>query len=456
MIGVGVFLGPRSIAQYLTSPGLVLGAWILGGLFVFCGALTYAELGAMMPESGGGYAYIRQAFGPFWAYLNGWSGFAVGKAASVSALAVGFGEILGLPRVAEVIVALVLIGAIALVNILGVRHAGRLGVWTMALKLGALVLLIVGGVLLADRLGATASTPLVPASVTSSGALISAFGLALVPIFFAYDGWVNSTQVAEEVRAPERNVPRSLILGTLIVMGAYVLVNLVYILALGGNVGATNSAASDSAQLIGNRAAIGLGDVFRLFIVFAILASIIGTINAVTLSGPRIGYAMARDGLFFRRVDSLTRWGTPGWSIVFQALISVALVLVPPIGGKSLFDTLITFIIVDSFFFYALGAACVFVFRRRMPHAPRPYRVPFYPILPLVFVVGTALFLVNTFVSDFWNAMGGVLIVLIGIPGYLYWSARNGPRRLRSVTYDVRANARDDDERARATDERNP
>src|SRR5439155_2361187 len=171
------------------------------------------------------------------------------------------------------------------------------------------------------------------------------------------------------------------------------------------------------------------------FIIFAILASIVGTINAVMLSGPRIGYAMARDGLFFRSVDRLTRWGTPGWSIVFQAIISVALIVIPPIGERTLFDTLITYIIVDSFFFYALGAACVLVFRRRMPHAPRPYRVPLYPIVPLVFVAGTALFLVNAIVTDPADALGGVLIVLAGVPGYLYWKARAGPRRVRSVTY---------------------
>jgi basic amino acid/polyamine antiporter, APA family len=442
MIGVGIFLGPRVIAQSLTTPGLVMLAWVLGGLLVFCGALTYAELGAMMPESGGGYAYIREAYGPFWAYLNGWSGFAVGKAASVSALAVGFAEFLPpllsaagltpagatLTTAGKVLVALTLIIAITLVNVLGVRHAGRLGVASMVLKVGALALLIGGGiVILIGALPALAGKPLLPPSTTTLS-IASAFGVALIPVFFAYDGWVNSTQVAEEIRDPGRNLPRSLILGTLIVMTVYALANLVYMLALGDRVGASTSAATDTARAIAGPAA-------ALFITVAILVSIVGTINAVTLSGPRIGYAMARDGLFFRRVNEVTRFGTPGWSIVLQGIIATALVLIPPIGGRPLFDTLLTYIVVDAFFFYALGATCVLVFRRTHPRAARPYKVPLYPLVPLIFIGGTALFLVNVIITEPLEAIGGIAIVAAGIPGYWYWKRANGPRVARSVRY---------------------
>jgi APA family basic amino acid/polyamine antiporter len=431
MIGVGIFLGPRVIARSLTTPGLVMLAWALGGLFVFCGALTFAELGAMMPSSGGGYAYIREAYGPFWAYLNGWSGFAVGKAASVSALAVGFGDFLGLTRAQEILVALVLIAAITLVNVVGVRHAGRFGVAAMALKLGALALLVLGGLaVLGGSLPRLAAHPLAPAGA-GSASLLSAFGVALIPVFFAYDGWANSTQVAEEVRDPARNVPRSLILGTLAVMLVYVLANLVYLLALGDRVGASNFAASETASAIAGPAAAG-------FVVVAVLVSIVGTINAVTLSGPRIGYAMARDGLFFRKVGELTRWGTPGWSIVLQGVIAAALVLVPPIGGLPLFDTLLTYVIVDAFLFYALGASCVLVLRRTTPHAARPYKVPLYPWVPLVFVGGTALFLLNAFLTDPIDSLGGVAIVALGIPGYLYWRAKGAPRRVRTMRLTMR------------------
>jgi APA family basic amino acid/polyamine antiporter len=443
MIGVGIFLGPRVIAQSLTTPGLVMLAWVLGGLFVFCGALTYAELGAMMPESGGAYAYIREAYGPFWAFLNGWSGYAVGKAASVSALAVGFAQFLPallaalgllpagsvLTTLGQGLVALALIVLVTLVNVLGVRHAGRLGVVAMTLKVGALALLIVGGlVALGARLPGLVAQPLAPAT-QGAPPILSAFGLALIPVFFAYDGWVNSTQVAEEVREPEKNVPRSLILGTLVVIVVYALTNLVYLLALGDQVGASNFASQETGRAIG-------GNVAATFVVVAVLVSIIGTINAVTLSGPRIAYAMARDGLFFGKVHEVTRFGTPGWSIVIQGVIAGILVLIPPIGGENLFDALLTYVVVDAFLFYALGATCVLVFRRTKPHAARPYKVPLYPVVPLVFVVGTALFLVNAFVTKPYDALGGLAIVAAGIPGYLWWS-RRARRRAPAATREV-------------------
>lgn len=445
MIGVGIFLGPRVIATHLPTPGLVMLAWVLGGLLVFCGALTYAELGAAFPESGGVYAYVRRAYGPLPAFLTGWSGFAIGKAASVSALAVAFGEFLPpllqgmgllqpgqvLTRLGVIAVALALIALLTGVNVLGVRHAGRLGVVAMVVKVGALGVLIVGGVLLlGNRVPALVAEPLVPAGA-SMLPLLSAMGLALVPVFFAYDGWVNATMVAEEVKDPGRNVPRAVILGTLGVVVVYALVNLAYFLALGpANVGQSGAAALTATALFG-----GWGG---LFVTLAILVSIVGTINAVILSGPRIAYAMARDGVFFRGVEKVTRHGTPGWSIALQGLVSAILVLLPPIGGQPLFETLLTYIIVDSFIFYGLGAAAVFVMRKQHPDVERPYKVPFYPWVPLVFIAGSALFLVNAFATSFWTSLGGVLLVLAALPGYYYWRWKNGAARVRSVRYNVR------------------
>ena len=446
MIGVGIFLGPRVIATHLPTPGLVMLAWLLGGLLVFCGALTYAELGAAFPESGGVYAYVRRAYGPLPAFLTGWSGFAIGKAASVSALAVAFGEFLppllqglGLLQAGQVLtrlgvvgVALALIALLTLVNVLGVRHAGRLSVVAMVVKVGALAVLVAGGLLLlGGRIPALAAEPLVPAGV-SMLPLLSAMGLALVPVFFAYDGWVNATMVAEEVKDPGRNVPRAVILGTLGVVVAYALVNLAYFLALGpANVGQSGAAALTANALFGSWGGI--------FVTLAILVSIVGTINAVILSGPRIAYAMARDGVFFRGVEKVTRHGTPGWSIALQGLVSAVLVLLPPIGGQPLFETLLTYIIVDSFIFYGLGAAAVFVMRKRHPEVERPYKVPLYPIVPLVFIAGSALFLVNSFATNFWPSVGGVLLVLAALPGYWYWRWKNSATRVRSITYDERA-----------------
>lgn len=437
MIGVGIFLGPRVVAQQLPTPGLMLLAWGVGGVFVLCGAMTYAEMATLFPRSGGSYNFIKAAYGSFPAFLNGWSGVAIGKAANVSALAVGFGAIgsvllqstlgVGLTFFGQIVAALLLILAAAVVNILGVRHGGRLSIVASFVKVGALATLILAGlVVLAPRYGTLAGADVAAPTGLS---LMSAFGLALIPIFFAYDGWENSTQVAEEVRDPQRNVPRSLILGTLIVLAIYVLANLVYLLAVGpGTVGTSTFAAGETADAIFAPGA-------NVVISVAILVSIIGTVNNIVLTGPRIAFAMARDGLVPSGLSKLTRFATPGRAILLQSAISVALVLLPPVGGAPLFDTLLTYIIVDSFIFYALATAAVFVLRRKLPDAPRAFRVPLYPIVPLVFVVGSILFIANAFVRTPAEAAVGVLIVLAGTPIYLYARARHEAKKLGDVTY---------------------
>lgn len=427
MIGVGIFLGPTEMAALLPTPGLVLLAWLMGGVLIFCGALTYAELGAAMPESGGNYVYMRETYGSLVAFFTGWSGFAVGKAASTSVLAVAFGAfsvdaavLMGvypegsqITTLGTILIAVGVIVVLTGLNMLGVRHAGRLAVVSMTVKLGAVAAIVIGGLaLLAPNIPALASEPFLPAGEASTVSIVSAFGLALVPVFFAYDGWVNSTQIAEEVRDPGRNVPRSVIIGTLAVGIAYTLVTLVYFLAL-GNVGVaeTGAAARTAVRLVGPWGALA--------IIAAILISIVGTINAVTLSGPRIAFAMARDGVFPRKVEQLNRFNVPAWSIGLQGLISVVLVVLPPIGGRPLFSTLLDYIIFDSFIFYALGAVAVIILRQRRPDLPRPYKVPLYPFVPLVFIVLSIVFLVNTLVTRPLEALGGVAIVLAGLPIFL-------------------------------------
>jgi len=439
MIGVGIFLGPRGVAQQLPTPGLMLLAWGLGGVFVLCGAMTYAEMATIFPRSGGSYNFIKAAYGPLPAFLNGWSGVAIGKAANVSALAVGFGAVssvllaavfgLQLTPMGQIGAAIALIVTVAAVNVVGVRHGGRLSVAAAFVKVGALALLIIGGlVVLAPRFPTLAqAAPAAPGGFD----LLSAFGLALIPIFFAYDGWENSTQVAEEVRDPQRNVPRSLILGTLAVLVLYVLANLVYLLAVGPQtLGTSTFAAGETADAI-------FGNGANVVISLAILVSIVGTVNNIVLTGPRIAFAMGRDGLFPLALSKLTRFGTPARAILLQCAISLALVLLPPVGGRPLFDTLLTYIIVDSFIFYALATSAVFVLRRTMPDAPRAFRVPLYPVVPAVFVAGSILFVLNAFYRTPAEATVGVLIVAAGIPGYLYWTRRNATR-LTAVQYELR------------------
>lgn len=437
MIGVGIFLGPRVVAQQLPTPGLMLAAWAFGGVFVLCGAMAYAEMTTLFPRSGGSYNFIRAAYGPLPAFLHGWSGVAIGKAANVSALAVGFGAVasvlldaavgVSLTPLGQVIAAAGLVLATAGVNILGVRHGGRLSIVASTVKVGALGTLIVAGlVVLAPRMGTLASAQIEPPTGLP---LLSAFGLALIPIFFAYDGWENSTQVAEEVRDPKRNVPRSLLLGTLTVLVVYTLANLVYLLAVGpGTVGTSTFAAGETAVAI-------FGGGADIAISAAILVSIVGTVNNIVLTGPRIAFAMARDGIVPQGFSALTRFSTPGRAILVQSLISLTLILLPPVGGAPLFDTLLTYIIVDSFIFYGLATAAIFVLRRKLPDAPRAYRTPLYPIVPLVFVLGSVLFVLNAFVRTPAEALVGVLIVIAGTPLYLYARRRNRPARVRTITY---------------------
>jgi len=438
MIGVGIFLGPRGVAQQLPTPGLMLLAWGLGGAFVLCGAMTYAEMGTLFPRSGGSYNFIKAAYGPLPAFLNGWSGVAIGKAANVSALAVGFGAVASvllraafhveLSGLGQVVAAIALVLTLAVVNVLGVRHGGRLSVVATFVKLAALVTLILAGlVVLAPRVGGLTQQPF--ATPGQGGFdILSAFGLALIPIFFAYDGWENSTQVAEEVRDPQRNVPRSLILGTLAVLVVYVLANLVYLLAVGpARIGASTTAAADTADAV-------FGSGAGIVISVAILVSIVGTVNNIILTGPRIAFAMGRDGLFPRALSRVNRFGTPGRAIALQTAISLALVLLPPVGGRPLFDTLLTYIIVDSFIFYALTTSAVFVLRRRFPDAPRAFRVPGYPWVPLAFVVGAGAFILNAFVRTPQESLVGVLIVLAALPLYFWLRHKGKPRALREVT----------------------
>ncbi|HWG89715.1 MAG TPA: amino acid permease, partial [Candidatus Thermoplasmatota archaeon] len=373
MIGSGIFLTPGGIARQVGDGYLVLLVWLAGGLLSLLGAFTYAELGAMFPQSGGQYVYMRETYGKFLAYLNGWNIFAIGKSASVAALALGFALTLkAFPFAAgwsAFLIALTLIVALTAVNVVGVRYGGYIGNASTFVKLGAVGGITLVGVLYAARGGdVNFATGAASASAPTGWALLSAFGAAVVTSLFAYDGWVNSTQVAEEIKNPERNVPRSLILGTLIVTAAYVLINVAYLSALGfdglvGSAGAKDAAASTVATLTGSTG--------RVLVAVAILVSVFGTVNAVILSGPRILFAMARDRVVPGGIAKVhPAWGTPVRSILIQSLISVGFVILAGFRPDG-FDFLTNTIIITSYVFFAFGALAVILHRRRSPDRPR-------------------------------------------------------------------------------------
>ncbi|MHB8585049.1 MAG: APC family permease [Thermoplasmatota archaeon] len=435
MIGSGIFVGIGGAAALVPDGPLLLLVFALSGALVVCGALTLGEVSSMLPESGGHYAYIREAYGRFAAYLQGWNIFTIAKGASVSALAVAFANYVGLllplpPVWGAGVVAVVLIAVLTVVNVVGVRFAGMISNVSTFAKLGGLLILIVAGAFLVSAAGAAPVTvtpaSLAPVLPTGLG-LVSAFGAAMVFAMFAYDGWANSAQVAEEVRDPLRNVPRSLILGVLIVMIAYLGIVYAYVHGLGiGTLAAGNAGGSSGSAFAAADLASRVGGPFaRTLVVLLVLVSIIGTTNAVILSGPRIPFAMARDGLAPKKVAEVhPRWGTPAWAIVAQSVWAAALALV------GTFNQLLTLVIFTSWIFYGLGAYITIHWRRTRPYAARPYRTPGWPVVPWVFVIASALFTLNTLLTSPMESAAGLLILAVGLPGYWYFTRgeRNVPR----------------------------
>lgn len=421
MIGSGIFLGPELIARLIPSGGVILLVWVAAGLLIFAGALCFAELGSMFPQSGGHYVYVREAYGKLPAFLNGWSLFWVTKTASIAALAAGFSlaiaDFLPWSPMAFTFLSVGVIVLFSAINYVGVKYGGAVQNVATTVKVAALAGLGIFGVIWGFT-GGTATSPLAVSATSTAAGGLSAFGLALVPALWAYDGWASASQVAEEIREPERNLPRALIVGTLLVLGVYALIILVYLMTLGVDGIATSSfAAGDAAERLA-------GPVGRGVLTGAVIVSIVGTLNAVTLSGPRIYFAMARDRLFFDRVKKVhPRYATPSFSIIIQAAWAIALVL--------LFDfaALLNYVVVISWFFYGLAGLSLITLRRRRPDTPRPFRVPLYPFTPIVFVALSFVFVGNALYEAPQDALVGGLLLASGIPFYLYWHHREGWNR---------------------------
>ncbi|PSG97654.1 amino acid permease [Thermoplasmatales archaeon SW_10_69_26] len=439
MIGSGIFFGPQIVAWQFTSNGidptapLVLSVWAVAGFLSLLGALTFAELAVAMPESGGQYAYIREAFGAKLGFLQGWSSFFIGKAGSVAALAVAFGNLLSEVEGGQWVgtgldvtfVAVGLITGLTLVNYVGVKFGGWVQSSTTVLKVLALVLLA-GVAVFAEPSG----DPIATAPIDGSGSLLAAFGLALVPALWAYDGWYNSTQVAEEIENPDRNLPLSLIGGTVLVIVVYAATNWAYLHVLGGqglagiqealgDVGAAQAAQSPAgltAQLLG-------GDGLSTFILAGVLISVFGTCNAVILTGPRIPFAMARDGVFFESLTGVhDDFATPHVALLVQGAWSLVLAL------TGTFEQLITLVVFSIWLWVGLGGLAVIVLRRKRPDMRRPYEVPLYPWIPLAFIALAGIFAANLILESPVESIVGTAIILAGLPMY-FLARRPGAER---------------------------
>jgi APA family basic amino acid/polyamine antiporter len=413
VIGSGIFVVPSLIAQRVPEPGLALAIWFFSGLLVLCGALTLAELGTMLPQSGGLYVYMREAYGPFLAFLYGWTIMMVVIPGSLAALTSAFllylQHFVPLTLGVEKALGIVLLFGLALVNARGAKQGASVQNVFTFLKVTGLVSLV--ALALITQQGTTDHfLPVSPERFTP--AVFAGVGVAMVSTLFAYDGWHFVGFVAGEMRDPHRTVPRSIFLGVAIVITAYVTANLAYIFVLGQTrIAASERVAADAMSSM-------IGPVGASLITLAILCSTFGAISANVLAGPRVFFAMARDGAFFRPLATVhPRYETPANAIWSLTVWAAALTLT---GG---YEHLITMSQFVNWIFFTMVVLSVVVLRRKHPEWSRPYRVLGYPFTVAVFVVVSMAFVVNTLVESARSALMGLTLLLIGVPVYL-WSRR--------------------------------
>ena len=415
VIGVGIFLTPAGMAKSLGSPALVLVVWLLMGAMALCGALCYGELAARFPAAGGSYVYLREAYGPALAFLYGWMTLLVLDPGLTAALAVGMASYAGyglnLAPASVQAIAIVMIGLLAVVNILGVRLGGWLVRWLTILKVALLMFVVGWG--FAGRFGAwTNFTPFV-AQRAGSMPLVGALAGAIVAGFFSFGGWWDVSKVAGEVRAPARTLPRALTYGVLIVTLVYILTSAVfiYLVPLERVTSGETFAAQAGEALFGR---VG-GRVFAAIIVVTVL----GSLAVYIMSAPRVYFAMARDRLFFPVVAKIhPRFGTPALAIVLQATLAALLVLV------GTFNQIVAYFVFNIVVFVALSVAAVFVLRRRTRASDFAYRTPGYPATPIIFLLLVALLLVLLAGNNPRQVALGVGVVALGLPVYYLFFRR--------------------------------
>ena len=425
IIGSGIFLVPSEMMQAVGSARLVYLAWVVGGLLSFFGALTYAELGAMKPQAGGEYVYVRDAYGPLAGFLYGWTWFLIAKPASIATITTGLVRILGSFPVfsffSHVFFShpltvnygqLAAIGATVLVswlNYIGIRRAGEFQFLFTLLKVAIILGIVAVGFSYSGGTWANFAT-----EFTGAKGGVAGFFAALVAALWAYDGWNDLNMVAGEIRNPQRNVPLSLIWGVATVGVLYILVNAAvqYVLPAAA-VAASERPASDAVAMVLGRSGASLVSV-------GMAVSMLVTLNGTIMSGARVPFAMARDGYFFRTIAEVhPRFRTPWVAIVVQCGLAIALLL---LGGS--FRQFFSLAIFAEWLFYMIAGSTVFVFRRREPHAERPYRVWGYPVVPAVFVVASAEVLRRTFIANVKNSAGVCLAILAGVPIFYFFARR--------------------------------
>ncbi len=432
VIGSAIFLTPKNVAAAVNVPGVAIGVWIFTGLLTLAGALTNAEIANEITDAGGQYVYFRVLFKDWMGFLYGWTAFIVYQTGTIASVAIAFGlyldRLVALPHLSATLEAWKLpllgnifplkdigvkfaaIGAITVltaVNYYGVRWGAFVSDIFTYMKLAAIAI-IVG---LAFTIGHGSTEHFFPLwGSPHNGSLLASFGVAMIATLWAYEGWNNISFVAGEVTNPKRNVPLALMLGTLGVIFVYVITNLAYLYILPiEEIAKSNLVASDVMERI-------VGPMGGALIAVAVMISTFGTVNATVLTAARVTYAMAKDKLFYRPLADVTpKYHTPGKSLIVQGVWASMLTL------SGTYDQLFTYVIFAGWIFYALGAAGIFILRKKMPNTERSYSVPGYPIVPSLFILVATWFVLNTLVEQTADSIVGLVLLLLGVPVYLYY-----------------------------------
>src|SRR5579871_449415 len=430
VIGSAIFLVPSDMVKQVGSPFMVLMVFVFGGMLSLFGALSYAELAAMLPQAGGEYVYLREAYGPLWAFIYGWTQMWVAKSGSIATLATGFfiylanfrPEMNGVWMVIPLplgeagapleirygqLLAMGVIVVLAFINYFGVKVGGDLQVVVTLLKVGLIAGIIIIGLTTGHGNVANYST-----SIPAPGG-ITGFFAALVAALWAYDGWNNVSMVSAEIRDPQRNLPRALILGTLTVIAIYLLANIAYFYVLSASevAGSARVAAETMRHVFGGPGANAVSIVAMI--------SIFAALNGSILSGSRVPFAMARDGVFFRAVGYVhPQHRTPSISILALSAWGALLVL----SGR--YNQLYTYVIFASVILYGMATAAVIILRYKRPDLPRPYRTLGYPFVPVVFVLAVSCLVVSTLLKSPRESLMGLGLVSLGLPFYFFWKKR--------------------------------
>lgn len=425
VIGSGIFLVPHDMVERVGSAGMVFFVFVFGGLLSLAGALSYAELAAAMPEAGGEYTYLREAYGPMWGFLYSWTQTWVGKGGSIATLATGFFLYLAtfFPDLDKVfyslhlpfgilkfqygqLLAMALILSLSWLNYYGVKLGGNVQVTVTAVKLGMIAFVIIIG-LCFGHAHAPGTSAVAPATVTG-------FFAALIAALWAYDGWNNVAMVASEVRDPQRNLPRALIFGTVTVIAIYLLINAAYFRVLSAaEVGNSPRVAGEMMQRI-------LGSPGAAIVAIGAMISMFAALNGSILTGSRVPYAAARDGYFFHMMGRVhPRFRTPGASILVLGAWSALLVL------TGTFRHLFTYVMFASWIIYGMAAAAVLILRTKRPDLARPYRTLGYPLVPILFVLVSLLLVLFTLHDSPVESFEGIGMIVLGLPFYFYWKHRS-------------------------------